>query len=210
VKAQVRYVRGKVRFYFSGYSNSNMIFGRGGFGPSHDRIMTIFSGVGKTASTFGATLKGVLGTFKGNALVSFIFGAATSISEWSADVHKDGYDLAANLITTTVKTVLAAVMVTLVVVAFLALVMFFMGATVPVIAVGGVTILAGLAANYVIETIDKSAGRAITHDQSNSDGTSSILAPWLRKTAAEMHEKIRRNWNYLMYKMSADYREIIF
>jgi hypothetical protein len=210
VKAQVRYVRGKVRFYFSGYSNSNTIFGRGGFGPPHERIMTIFSGVGKTSSTFSASLKGIATTFKGSALVSFIFGAATSFAEWKDDIHKDGYDLAAALITTTVKAVLAAAAVTLVVVAFLAIAMFFMSAAVPVIAVGAVTIFAGFFANYVIEAIDKSIGRAVTHDESNSDGTSSIIAPWLRNAGNQIPKKVHQNWTYLMHKMSADYQEIKF
>lgn len=210
VKAQVRYVRGRIRFYFSGYSNSNTVFGRGGFGPAHDRIMTIFSGVGKTSSTFAAASKGIAATFKGNALVSFIFGAATAFAEWKDDTHKDGYDLAAALITTTVKALLAAATVTLVVVAFLAIAMFFMGAAVPVIVVGAVTIFAGFIANYAIEAIDKSIGRDVTHDQSNTDGTSSIIAAWSRKASEQFQERIHGNWNYLMRKMSIDYQEIKF
>jgi uncharacterized protein (DUF779 family) len=210
VKAQVRYVRGKVRFYFSGYSNSNTIFGRGGFGPAHDRIMTIFSGVGKTSSSFSAASRGLAATFKGSALVSFVFGAATSFAEWKDDAHKDGYDLAAALITSTVKAILAAAATTLAVVAFLAIAMFFMSATVPVIAVGAATVIAGFFANYVIEAIDKSIGRAVTHDEANSDGTSSAIAPLIRRASNQVQEKIHQNWEYLMYKMSSDYREIEF
>jgi hypothetical protein len=210
VKAQVRYVRGRVRFYFSGYSNSNAIFGRGGFGPSHDRIMTIFSGVGKTSSTFAAALKGVAATFKGNAMVSFVFGSATAFAEWTGDVHKDGYDLAGALITSTVKAILAAAAVTLVVVSILAFLMFALGISLSVIAVGAITIVAGFLANYAIETADKAIGRAVTHDDSNADGTSSIVAGWIRNAGAEIHAKIHQNWSYLMHKMSVDYQEIKF
>jgi type VI secretion system secreted protein VgrG len=81
---------------------------------------------------------------------------------------------------------------------------------VPQIAVGAVTIFAGFFANYVIEAIDKSIGRAVTHDESNSDGTSSIIAPWLRNAGNQIPEKIHQNWTYLMHKMSADYQEIKF
>jgi hypothetical protein len=210
VKAQVHFVRGKVRFYFSGYSNSNTVFGRGGFGPGHDRIMTIFAGAGKTKSTFGATLKGIAGTFEKTALVSFIFGTATAIAEWTEDAHKDGYDLAAALITTTIKTILAAAATTLVVAAIVCFVMFVLSAAVPVILVGATTIVTGIVANYYIEAADKLAGRTITHDQSNTDGTSSIIASWMRDVSVSTQERIHKNWNYLMYKMTRDYQEVLF
>lgn len=210
VKAQVHYVRGKVRFYFSGYSNSNTVFGRGGFGPSHERIMSIFAGAGKTASTFGSTLKGVAGTFKQTALVSFIFGTATAYAEWKDDVNKDGYDFAAAMITTTIKTILAAAVTTLVVAAIVWLVMIAFGAALSVIAVGAITIGVGFVANYLIEAADKLAGRSITHDPSNTDGTASVVAQYMRELGNSAVEKIHKNWHYLMYKMSRDYQEIAF
>lgn len=210
VKAQVHYVRGKVRFYFSGYSNSNTVFGRGGFGPSHDRIMTIFAGAGKTTSTFGATLKGIAGTFEKTALVSFIFGTVTSIAEWKDDVHKDGYDLAAALVTTTIKAILTAAVTTLVAAIIVWLVMIAFGAAIPVIAVGAITIGAGFIVNYMIESADKLAGRTITHDQSNTDGTASIIANWMRESGNSAVERFHQNWRYLMQKMTKDYQEIAF
>jgi hypothetical protein len=210
VKAQVHYVRGKIRFYFSGYSTSNIVFGRGGFGPSHERIMTIFAGAGKTTSAFAATAKGVAGTFKENALVSFIFGTATAIAEWKEDIHKDGYDLAAALITTTIKTILTAVATTLAVAAIVCFAMVVAGAAMPVILVGAITIFAGFLANYSMEAADKLIGRAITHDQTNTDGTSSIIASWMRNIRTSAQERIHQNWNYLMHKMTGDYQEIIF
>jgi hypothetical protein len=210
VKAQVHFVRGKVRFYFSGYSNSNAVFGRGGFGPGHDRIMTIFAGAGKTTSTFGATVKGVVGTFEKIALVSFIFGTATAIAEWKDDVSKDGYDLAASLITIAIKTVITAAATTLIVAAVVCFVMMVVGAAVPIILVGAMTILTGFVANYYVEATDKLAGRTITHDQSNTDGTSSIIASWMRNIGISTQERINQNWNYLMHKMTRDYQEIIF
>jgi hypothetical protein len=210
VKAQVHFVRGKVRFYFSGYSNSNIVFGRGGFGPSHERIMSIFAGVGKTKSAFASTLKGVAGTFKQTALVSFIFGTATAYAEWQDDVHKDGYDFAAALITTTVKTILAAVVTTLVVALIVWLVMIGIGAALSVIAVGLITIGVGFIANYLIEAADKLAGRTITKDQSNTDGVASIVAQYMREQGNAAVERIHKNWHYLMHKMSRDFQEIVF
>jgi hypothetical protein len=210
VKAQVHFVRGKVRFYFSGYSNANTVFGRGGFGPSHDRIISIFSGAGRTTSTFGATVKGIAGTFQKTALVSFIFGTATSIAEWKDDASKDGYDLAAALITTTIKTIVAAAATTLIVAAIISFVMLVVGAAVPVILVGAITVFTGVLANYYVETADKLAGRTFTHDQSSTDGTSSIIASWMRSFSTTTQEKIHQNWNYLMHKMTRDYQEIAF
>lgn len=209
VKAQVKLVRGNVRFYFSGYSNSNTIFGRGGFGPSHDRIITIFAGVGKTASSFGAIAKGIAGTFKGNALVSFVFGSATAVAEWKEDVNKDGYDLAVALFMTIAKTILAAVVVTLVVAAIVWITMIAVAGTIPIILVGALTIGVGVAANYIIEAADKAIGRAITHDSSNNDGIASAITPWLRESVQATQERVYRYWNYLMIIMPADYQEIV-
>jgi hypothetical protein len=210
VKAQIHYVRGKVRFYFSGYSNTNPVFGRGGFGPSHERIMTIFAGAGKTTSTFGATLKGIAGTFENAALVSFVFGTATAIAEWTDDVRKDGYDLAAALVTSTLKTILTAAVTTLVTAFIVWLVMIVFGAAVPVIAVGAITIGVSFLASYLTETADKLAGRAITHDESSTDGVTSIVAQQMRKHGNQALERIIHNWKYLMHKMSNDYQEIVF
>jgi hypothetical protein len=210
VKAQVHYVRGKVRFYFSGYSNSNTIFGRGGFGPAHDRIMTIFSGTGKTTSTFSATLKGIMGTFQKSAFVSFIFGAATAYAEWKSDIHKDGYDFAAALFTTTIKAILVSTVVTLIVAALVWLVMVAAGVAVPIIVIGALIIGAGVLVNYVVEAGDKYIGRTATHDQSNTDGAASVIASWTRDASHAIQEKVHQNWQYLMHKMSSDYREMTF
>lgn len=210
VKAQVRYVRGKVRFYFSGYSNSNTVFGRGGFGPGHDRIMAIFGGAGKTSSTFAATTKGIAATFKEAALVSFIFGSATAIAEWKDDVHKDGYDLAAALITTTVKTILVAALVSLVVAGIVALIMMVAGVALCVITVGLITIGVGAVVTYIVESADKSIGQAITHEDSNTDGTAAVIAPWFRSAGHAIEAKWRENWTYLMHRMSSDYQEVVF
>jgi hypothetical protein len=76
--------------------------------------------------------------------------------------------------------------------------------------VGVITIGVAFAVNYEIEAADKLVGRAITHDQSNTDGTAAIIAPRMRAVGNAMVEKIHENWQYLMYKMSADYQEIRF
>lgn len=206
VRAQIHYVRGKVRFYFSGYSNSNAVYGRGGFGPGHERIMAIFSGMGKTDSAFMATLKGVGASFKGAALVNFIFGSATAIAEWKDDVKKDGYDLAAALIMATLKAILAAALVVLVVAVIVWLVMMVAGLAVPVLAVGAITVGVSILANYGIEAVDKFIGRKATGEEKNTDGIAAAIAPWMRKAGTEISD----SWNYLMSKMPNDYLEISF
>ena len=179
-------VRGKIRFYFSGYTKYNTMFGRGGFGSSNEKIINILAGAGKTSSSFAATLKGVAGSFKGNALVSFIFGSATAIIEWKADVQKDGYDLTAALLMSVVKGVLAAALVVAVVALFVMLVIAAGAATVPVIAIGAVTVAAGFAINYAVEATDKALGRLATGDQKNGDGLATVITPYLRKAGKEI------------------------
>lgn len=206
VTAKMHFVRGKVRYYFSGYSKYNTVFGPGGFGPGHERIMSIFAGAGKTSSSFAAVAKGVAGTFKGNALVSFIFGSATSIAEWKDDAKKDGYDLAAALLTGVAKAIVAAVLVAALVALAVMFIMYASAATVAVIAIGAMTIAAGFIMNYAVEAGDKLLGKFATGDATNTDGLASAIAPWLRKAGIS----IESAWKILEDKYPADYVGISF
>lgn len=206
VTAKMHLVRGKVRYYFSGFSKYNTVFGLGGFGPGHDRIMSIFSGVGKTSSSFAALAKGMAGTFKGNALVSFIFGSATAIAEWKDDAKKDGYDLAAALLTGVAKAVISAVLIAALVALAVIFIMYVGAAAVSVIAIGAVTIAVGFIVNYAVEAGDKILGKSATGDASNTDGLASVVAPWLRKAGAS----IENAWDVLVHKYPADYGGISF
>ena len=206
VRIKAGWVKGKIRFYYAGYSKYNTFFGPGGFGPKNDRVMNILAGAGSTSSSFAASVKGVIGSFKGFALVSLIFGSATSVAEWKADAQKDGYDLTSTLLMSIVKTVVVAVLTALVVAAVVTLALAAGTATVPVIVIGGVTIAAGFAINYLVEATDKGLGRIVSGDETNSDGMSAILTPHLRKAGA----KIADTWEYLMQKFPNDYKEILF
>jgi hypothetical protein len=206
VTAKVHNVRGKIRIYFSGYSQYNTIFGRGGFCPSHERIVNIFAGVGKTASSFTAVAKGVAGSFKGNALISFIFGSATAVAEWHEDFQKDGYDLSAALLMGAVKAIISAALTVAIVAVLLLFVMGTIGMAVPVLLVGAITVVAGLAANYLVELTDKTIGKMVAGDQANGDGLAAILAPALRRAAS----LIEKNWDLLIRKYPWDYAEIQF
>lgn len=204
VKANVSYVRGKARIYFSGFARNNPAFGFGGHGPGHERILQVYAGVGQAGTAFKATTKAIAGTFKANALVSFIFGSATSIAEWKADAQKDGYDLAAALIMGTIKSVVAAALVAMV----LAVILFFFMAVVKLaiaaIVVGVVTIAAGIAANYLVEATDKALGRA-SKGKENTDGLAAVIAPWLR----EMGDCLGNLWGDLKAKMPTDYEFMV-
>jgi hypothetical protein len=206
VKARVHYVRGKVRFYFSGYSNANTVFGRGGHGPAHDRIMTIFAGLGETESMFKSAGKAILGSLRGNALVSFFFGSATAIAEWKDDVKKDGYDFAAAMFTTLIKTIVVVALTALVIAILGFFVMLLAGMTVPILVIGAVTIGFGLLANYFIEAEDKHIGQQITGQADNMDGTASVIAPWIR----EQSKHIQASWLHLMEKFPNDFKAIAF
>jgi hypothetical protein len=201
VSAKVAYVRGKVRIYFSGYNARNPVFGPGGHGSGNAKILQIYAGVGRVGSAFKATTQAVAGTFKGNALASFIFGSFTAWTEWQADTQKDGYDFAAALLTGLAKAILAAALTT----AFVAVVlMFVIGIAkvgVAALVVGLFTLAVGFALNYIVEAGDKALGRALK-GQGNSDGTAAVVAPWLR-TAGRW---IEDSWNQLSLKFPKDYQ----
>ena len=206
VRAQVHYVRGKIRFYFSGYSKFNSLFGRGGFGPGHDRIMTIFAGAGKMNSTFKSMTNAIFGSFAKSALVSFVFGTVTSIAEWKDDVTKDRYDLAAGFFMSLLKTILTAA-VTSVLVAFIVFVLLVgFSYALPVILVGAGALVLSVIVGYIVEAADKKAGQLATKDDKNTDGLASVIAPAIRKAGAV----VQNSWSELMKKMPADYMELTF
>jgi hypothetical protein len=206
VTAKIHYVRGRARIYFSGYSQYNAVFGRGGFSPAHDRIVNIFAGVGKTASSFTAAAKGVAGSFKGNALISFIFGTATAIAEWHEDLKKDGYDLAAALVLSVLKAIVSAALTVAIVAVIMLLVMLLFGAALPLLLVGATTIAAGFASNYLVEAADKKLGHSAIGSPANGDGLAGVLAPILRDAPT----KIESNWEILIRKYPSDYVGISF
>lgn len=201
VSAKVAYVRGKVRIYFAGYSANNPAFKPGGHGPGNAKILQIYAGIGKAKSAFNATAKAVAGTFKGNALVSFIFGSATAWAEWQADAQKDGYDFAASLLTGVVKAMLAAALATALVALILVVVMALAKVAVAALVVGALTLIAGFAFGYLVEAGDKALGKALK-GPNNGDGTAASVAPWLRMTG----QRIQEAWNYLSDKFPKDYQ----
>lgn len=201
VKATMHRVNGKVRYYFSGYSRYNPVFGPGGFGPGHDRIISIFGGAGKANSVFKATATGIAGTFKGNALVSFVFGTATALAEWQGDVSKDGYDLTASLLVTVVKSILSAAVTVIIVTIIVMVAMLVFGASVSVLAIGALTIGVGVAVNYGMDALDKKLGRVVM-GESHQDGLSAVLAEHMR-------ESVRYHWYYLKKKLLWNYEESV-
>jgi hypothetical protein len=205
VKAQISYARGKARIYFSGYSKKNPVFLRGGHGSSNAKILQIYSGVGSTSSTFTSAAKGVAGTFKGFALVSFVFGSAASFAEWQADVQKDGYDLAAMLLMGFIKAVVAAAIAVAVVALLVTWLMAGLLVSVAALVIGLLTVVLGVVATYVVDALDKYAGKA-WKGSDNSDGLAAGIAPWLRSAGTW----INTNWQYLMTKLETDYKKLSY
>ncbi|MES2090444.1 MAG: hypothetical protein V4532_10770, partial [Pseudomonadota bacterium] len=179
----------------------NPVFGPGGHGPGNAKILQVYAGIGKAGSAFKSTAMAVGGTFKGNALVSFIFGSATSWAEWQADAQKDGYDLAAALVTSLVKAVVAAALTVAVVVAVLFLLMIALEIAVAAILVGVLTLGIGWAVSYGIEALDKQAGKA-WKGLNNGDGMAAGIAPWLRS----MGKWLGESWDHLNAKFPNDYQ----
>lgn len=206
VSAKMHRVRGKVRIYFSGYSKFNSVFGRGGFSPGNERIMTIFSGVGNTSSAFSAMAKNVTGLVKGNALVSFIFGSGTAIAEWREDVNQDGYDLSAALLMMLFKAVLVAWLSGVVVAILGILIMGAAKASFSVILVGVVIIVVGMGLGYLFDVLDKAIVSKIDKEKGSAENIAELIAPTLRTAG----KKIEASWDYLMKKLPSDYQEIFF
>ncbi len=200
VKASIHYVRGEAKFYFSGYSKYNLVFGPGGFGSGHDRILSIFGGAGKVSTVVTSAAKGVLGTFRNNALIAFVFGTVTSFVEWKEDASKDGYDLFASVLTSAVKAILVAVIVAPIVAGILALIMFASEASVAVVAVGGLCLGVGVIVTFGVDTVDRKIGEIIG-GKDNKDGISGILADRIRNN-------VKGNWDYLKKKFLWEYEEM--
>lgn len=206
VSAKIHRVNGKVRFYFSGYSRFNSVFGRGGFGPGHDRIMTIFSGLGNTSSSFAAMAKNVVGMAKGNALVNFIFGSAMSIAEWRKDANQDGYDLTASLLIALLKAVLVTLLSGVVIAILGMIIMGAAKASFSVLLVGVVMIVVSIGLGYLFDILDKKIAAGMDEDGSASGGIAELMAPHLRMAG----KKISSSWDYLTKKFSSEYQEIFF
>jgi hypothetical protein len=200
VKAKIHYINGRAKYIFSGYSKYNTVFGPGAFGPGHDRIVSIFGGAGSTSGVANATFKGVAGTFKGNALVSLIFGSALAVAEWKADVSKDGFDLAASLIMNVIKAIVSAALTVIIVTCLVLFIMFLLGTSLSVVAVGAITVGVGVAVGFGIDVLDKKLGKMVV-DESNNDGLSAVLAE-------RMRQNLLYHWNYLKRKVLWDYEEI--
>jgi hypothetical protein len=199
VKAKIHYVRGKIRYYFSGYSKNNAVFGPGGFGPGHDRVLSIFGGTGKLSSMLTSTAKGLVSTFKSNALVNFIFSSATTMAEWKNDISKDGYDLAGALLMNVVKALLGTALTAVFATIIIAVLMLGAGASFSILAVAGITIVAGAIAGYMVDMADKKLGK-IVGDEENTDGLSSLIA-------RHMRESVQYHWNYLKNGLWWNYEE---
>jgi hypothetical protein len=152
------------------------------------------------ASSFKATTTAIIGTFKKNALVSFIFGSITSWAEWKSDTQKDGYDLAASLITSAVKAIIVAALASALTALILMGVMALAKAAVAALVIGALVLIANFAFNYIVEAADKAAGRALKGKE-NSDGTAAAIAPILRSAGCWVNEV----WKELSRKFPKDY-----
>jgi hypothetical protein len=206
VSAKISYATGKARVYFTGYSKMNPVFGPGGHGSGNAKILQIYAGVGSSASSFKAATMSIVGTLKANALISFIFGAATSYAEWQEDAAKDGYDLVAAWITGLIKTLVTAAIVAILVAAFVFAVIAGAKIALGALIIGGLTIGLSFVVGYGVEAVDKRIGRGVSGDPKNTDGSAYFVAPWLR----DVGKAISENWDYLKSKMPIDYKDLSF
>jgi hypothetical protein len=80
------------------------------------------------------------------------------------------------------------------------------GALLPFLLGGMCAVIAGPAANFLVEVADKKLGKVETGKPENGDGLAAAVAPALR-TAGNLLEK---NWELLIRKYPWDYAEIQF
>lgn len=127
-------------------------------------------------------------------------------AEWSNDVKKDGYDLAAALIVNILKTILVAAIAVLVVAAVVSILLVSAGLTVPVILVALGTIAIGSFLGYSTDVADKYYGKKISGNEQEDDGLAAVLAPWLR----QVKTNIEGSWTMLRSKFPRDYMGLEF
>jgi hypothetical protein len=202
VKARFHYVGGKLRIYFSGYSKKNPIFGAGGFGIKNENILKIFYGAGNVESTFSSAWQAARSTVKGNALIAFVFSSATALAEWQADAKKDGFDLFSNIFISLLKAILVAYVVSFLIAMSAVVWGLVLGAAMPILAIGAITIFATLVLSYVTDALDKKMGKVLEGNGS-SDGVAGYLASSMR----EVEKKISLHWNYLKSKFGNEYKD---
>ncbi|HAV36133.1 MAG TPA: hypothetical protein DCX52_07205 [Massilia sp.] len=124
------------------------------------------------------------------------------MAEWKNDIAKDGYDLASTLLMGLLKAIFSAAIVVAIVACIVMFIMFFMGASLSVIAIGAMTVGVGVAVNYGVELLDKKLGEAIG-GESNQGGLSALLAERMRRS-------VEYHWYYLKKKLLWDYEEVSF
>lgn len=202
VKAVFSRTKNGIRVYFSGYSNSNKIFGRGGFGTGNEKIVQMFSGAGNLKGSFSASWKAVAGTVKNNALISFIFASSLAYAEWRSDAKKDGYDLFSSIFVALLKSLVVALVASLVVAFCIVVWGVLMAGSLTVIAVGALTVAASIVVGYGIDVADGKLGKVVGGDK-NTDGMAGYLSPLVRRAG----EAISKNWDYLGEKLKSEYKE---
>lgn len=202
VKARFHKVNGKIRIYFSGYSKVNPVFKQGGHGSSHAKIMQIFAGAGNIKSTFSGIWKGVLGTVKGNALISFIFSSGVALAEWQTDITKDGYDAVSTIFVSLVKSLLTALAVAIIAAIAIIFIAIVYGAALPVLAVGAIVVFGSIGVSYALDVADKVLGKIIV-SEGNADGVATYISPRLRQAGITISE----TWKYLKTKSENEYEE---
>ncbi|QYF99781.1 hypothetical protein [Massilia sp. NP310] len=167
--------------------------------------MNIFGGAGKLSTQFVAAGTSIMGTLKGNALVALIFGSAISVAEWKEDLRKDGFDLAAALLTNLLKVMLTAFITSLIVGAIVVFVLVVLKAGLSVLVIGGATLVVGFGIGYGIDLSDKLLAKGISN-KGDANSIAEIVAPVLRAAG----EKVISHWNYLVWKFKSDYRVEVF
>ena len=202
LKAKIHYANGKARYYFSGYSKSNAFFRGGGFGPGHERVITIFSGAGQAGSSMSAAAKSAAGNLRNCGLLALVFGSLTSLTEWKNDVAKDGYDLAGALLVNLLKTLIISALTSALIALLVYMAMFALGMSMCVLAVGVGSVLIGVGISYGVAWLDKEMGRLVGGEE-NTDGMSTVFAK-------KMRENVEKNWTFLRDKKFWDYKDQLY
>jgi len=105
-------------------------------------------------------------------------------------------------LTTVIKSLFSAAVTVLIVTCLVLLVMFFLGTSLSVIAVGAITVGVGVAVNYGVDALDKKLGRMVV-GESHEDGLSAVLAE-------RMRQSVQYHWDYLKRKLLWGHEEVIF
>jgi hypothetical protein len=101
---------------------------------------------------------------------------------------------------TVIKSIFSAAATVIIVACLVMFIMFVIGSSLSVIAIGAITVGVAVAVNYGTDVLDKKLGKMVI-GEGHEDGLTAVLA-------AHMRQSVQYHWYYLKKKLLWDYEEV--